>query len=153
MSNIDAKTLRDLSALQLDVYAGNIGKIFGEDGIIEKKLTETPVRAKVIAQEKDCDAGLYRVGLEIQGEYKSFKELRRAVVRHLQQLPSVPGSRVPGLNIPISPEWNLISVLFDGIYIGEPEDLLNHWTGTGNIFTDIKGLGEKLAEIEFLKAI
>jgi len=45
----------------------------------------------------------------------------------------------------------LLTVLFDGIYIGDPEDLLNYRKDSqAKIWYPTKGLGEKVDGIEFI---
>ena len=50
------------------------------------------------------------------------------------------------------PGWNLVSVLFDGIYVGEPEDIHNYRISSGrtSLLYPVKGFGVKIADVKFI---
>ena len=50
------------------------------------------------------------------------------------------------------PNWRMLSALFDGVYVGDPEDILNRRRyGDGSIpLYNVRVFGIKLAEIRFL---
>ncbi len=135
---IDVRELRRLSNLELSKYAGELDALEGDDEMLVAILACSPLETKVVADKGICDAKLYKIGLQVQGEYETFAELRRKVMDKLSQTFQPPA-------------WNLLSVLFDGIYIGEPEDLYNFRAGESQgIIYHIKGLGTKLADVRFL---
>ena len=50
-----------------------------------------------------------------------------------------------------SPGFSILTLIFYGIYVGDPEDLIIHRKGIkGRILYPTKGLGEKLAEVKFI---
>jgi hypothetical protein len=134
---MDAQTLERLSTLELRLYAGDLGAFGTNDWILRNELTEIPVEVRVIIEDGRCDDALYKLCEQVEGMHETFGKLREGITDALAK----------GLG---NAGWNLLSVLFDGIYAGEPEDLLNHRTG-GMILYPVKGLGEKIAEVTFLE--
>jgi len=135
---ITQKDLEKLSQLELELYAGNLRAFKGED--IKKRaiLLNLPVKVEVTAGRGICDDTLYEICLKLRGKHKTFSDLRIKATDYCLQY------------FRYKIEWNLLSVLFDGIYAGEPEDLLNYRRGEGEIFYPIKGLGRKIADILYL---
>ena len=130
------QTLERLSNLDLRQYAGDLKAIQGDDRELYERLMRSPVEVHVTAQRGICDDLLYQILSTIEGTYERFEELRREVMFKLPKN---------------SPGWNLLSVLFDGIYVGEPEDLLNHrYNRPEGILYRTRGLGEKVVDITFL---
>ena len=75
----------------------------------------------------------------VLGQYGRFLDVRNEVHRDFME------SAHPQL-CPVAP----VSILVSGIFVGEPEDLLNFRKNRGTIMYPTKGLGEKLADIRFL---
>ena len=133
---VDNQTLERLSNLTLEEYAGNLAAFEGDDAETYVKLMESPVEVKVTAQKGTCEDNLYEICLKAQGKYKRFLDLRRKITTELVE-------EIKG--------FNLMSVLFDGIYVGEPEDLLNHRNDSqAEILYPVEGFGEKIAEVIFV---
>jgi hypothetical protein len=129
--------LERLSGLQLREYAGDMYALTGADRRLYEKLIQVPIEVKVIAERGVCEDRLYDICLRAGGRW-TFVELRRYVMQELSRTHDV--SENSG--------WILLSVLFDGIYVGDPEDLQHHRNGNkSKILYPIKGLGEKLAEV------
>lgn len=136
---IDSKELRRLSNLEISRYAGQLDAIRGKDEILVGLLAETPVEVVMVAEEGVCNGTLYNICKRRTGRHKSFALLRGEVIGELAQRFEPPC-------------WNLLSVLFDGIYVGEPEDLYNLRAGEPQgVIYNLKGLGTKLADVKFLK--
>jgi len=133
----DSQTLERLSLLDLRQYSGDLTAIGEEDRKLSNWLFELPVVVLATAQREVCEDPLYNICFGAQGEYSHFFNVRQRVMQELSRLANGPG-------------WNLLSVLFDGIYVGDPEDLLYHRCGEQKrILHTTKGLGEKLAEVTF----
>ena len=137
---LDAEALTRLSTLELEMYAGKLSALAGEDMKKATRLKQLPVRVKLVAERGVCEDSLYDICSEVEGQHASFHELRMRVI----------GKLARDLNSPSSPAWNLLPVLFDGIYVGEPEDLLGFRKGRSEPLYPTKGLGTKLADIEFI---
>ncbi len=136
--NPDSQTLERLSNLSLRQYSGDLAAIRGEDRQLHAQLMESPVEMRVIAQPGVCEEELYEICLQAIGRYPRFIDLRWRITRELS------AKFEP-------PRWNLLSILFDGIFVGEPEDLLNHRNGNpSGVLYPTKGLGTKIAEVIFL---
>lgn len=136
---VDKEILERLSGLELKQYAGDLRAIEGEDRILYERLFELPVEVRIVAHVGVCGDRLYQICNKFQGRHRSFEELRHQVVARLSTEFAPPG-------------WNRLSVLFDGMYVGEPEDLLNYKQGNREgILNPIKGLGEKIAKITFIQ--
>ncbi len=135
---VDTEALDRLSQLELEQYAGNLRAIQGEDRNIYERLFELPVIVKVIAERGTCEDELYDICVRAERNYVRFLDLRRDITRELAEKFDTPGQ-------------NLLTVLFNGIYVGESEDLLNfRKSRPEGIIYPTKGLGEKLAEITFI---
>lgn len=135
---IDPQALDRLSQLELEQYAGNLRAIQGDDRTLYEQLFEIPVSVKLTAQKGICDDSLYEICVKAQGGHESFLDLRRTVTKELGKKFDTPGQ-------------NLLTISFNGIYVGDPEDLLNHRNGRPEgILYPTRGLGEKLAEVAFI---
>ncbi len=130
--------LERLSGLELRQYAGDLKAIRGKDIVLYDILMKNSVEVKIIAERGVCSDKLYDICIDLQGRHGKFVHLRRRTMNMLSQEFKGPGS-------------NLLSILFDGVYIGEPEDLLNYRNkNRSGILYPTKGFGEKLAEVNFL---
>ena len=135
---IDPKTLDRLSQLDLEQYAGNFRAIQRNDNVLYNQLFEIPVNVRLTASRGVCENCLYDICVEAQGNHESFRDLRRKIDSSLAK-------RLE------SPRWQLLTVSFNGVYIGNPEDLLNfRKSRSEGIIYPTKGLGEKLAEVTFI---
>ncbi|MEN9626272.1 MAG: hypothetical protein RL557_600 [archaeon] len=139
---VDHGTLERLSNLDLRVYVGDTNAIRGEDKRLYEQLMQTSVEVIMpseagMSQQGTCEEPLYQICLGAQGVYNAFIDARQHVMGKLLREISGPG-------------FNLLSILFEGIYVGEPEDLLNYRNGnSAGIRYPTKGLGNKLAAIRF----
>jgi len=129
-------TLKRLEGLELDSYAGNL-EALQKDREEYVGLTEQPVEVKIVGAPGVCEAWLYNICSGAEGQYERFIELRERVQGELLKFAKGPG-------------WNLLTVGFTGIYVGEPEDLHNLRNG-GNILYQTRGLGRKMADVTFLE--
>jgi len=139
---IDASTLDRLNNLELEQYAGNLNAFTKEDLIMRERLAATPIDVKMIEPRGVCDDELYDICSPFEGRQETFASLRQGIVDRLRREIE-----------PILPffQWNLLTVLFDGVYVGEPEDLLDYRKGNEQgILPPIEGLGKKIADIKFL---
>lgn len=145
---IDQATIDCLSDLELELYTGNSFDGIKKEREIRNKLHRLPVRIKVNLGESFCDDLLYRIckGLASR-EFTTIQELKG-------RLGSLSMSVIPQLD---TSNWvqkiapTLFTTLFNGVYVGEPEDVYNHRKGNkSKIWHPVKGLGLKIAEIEFL---
>ena len=135
--NISHQELERLDNLELRQYAGDLDAIIGDDKKLYDQLMQSPVELMMTAPKGICENELFDICLSAQGRYSTFGELRRHIMQKLFTISKNPG-------------FNLLSVLFDGIYAGEPEDLLNYRNNRPQgIFYPIQGLGEKLADVKF----
>jgi len=141
----DKKLLEKLGNLELECYAGVLSALRGYEEVYHRLFKE-PVEVKVVAPREACDERLYEICLRAQGKHDKFMDLRHKVVGELGGMAQDPG-------------WNFLTVSFDGLYIGEPEDLVRHRadadvkTLNPQIFMPlypVKGLGIKAAEVTFL---
>jgi len=128
--------LDDLDLRELRQYAGE-QFITGELADVWEHLGYYPVEVRMCASRGACDDRLYAICQSVAGSGRTLKAVRQYVVSQLYQIAT-------------DPDCNLLSVLFTGIYVGEPEDLLNHWRGSDDIFYPTTGLGKKIADIHFL---
>lgn len=132
------RTLAAMSKLLLEFYSGNLYAFGVSSRRLNEQLKKQPVEVSVIAEKGACENELYHICKEAEGKYEKFSDLTRKITEALAK-----GE--------VRPSWNLLSVLFDGIYVGEPEDLRNYRNGeTASIIYPTKGLGEKIARIKFL---
>ena len=130
--------LRRLSNLEISRYAGELDSIQGEDGRLVELLARTPVEMTMIAESGVCDEKLYEICRKKVGRHDSFALLREKIVCDLAERLEPPA-------------WNLLSVLLDGIYVGDPEDVYNLRSGEPNqVMYNLKGIGTKLAEVRFV---
>ena len=137
---VSAEELRKLDALGLKEYAGDTAALHGEERKTYDALMKTPVDVRLIAEEGVCHDSLYRICRDAEGIYISFGALRRHVDSQLTA-----ERRYYMLN------WRMLSVLFGGIYVGDPEDLLNHRAGIERgILYPTRGLGKKVSHVRFL---
>lgn len=132
------EALQTMSKLLLKFYSGNLSAFEGSCGKVVEQLRKRPIEVKVIAKKGVCEDRLYEICQAAQGKYEKFSDLTGKITEALAK-----GSA--------RPDWNLLSVLFDGIYIGEPEDLLNYRSSElDGVIYPTKGLGEKISQIKFL---
>ncbi|MDI6721437.1 MAG: hypothetical protein QMD85_03535 [Candidatus Aenigmarchaeota archaeon] len=145
---IDRQGLARLSNLELRQYAGDLNAISGADRRMYNELMESLAEMRLTADRGLCDDGLYEICASAQGWYEKFEDLRRAIVGRYTK-DANPFQKMADTGTVQSP--CLLSVLFDGVYVGDMEDLLNYRDGTpSGIFYPVQGLGEKIAEVEFL---
>lgn len=138
--NIDSKTLERLSNLELRQYAGELNAIVGKDRILFEELNESSVEVVMIAPREICDDRLYDICLSMHKKHEMFFMLRHRILDKLSK-------KYEELKA------HLLTVLFDGIYVGEPEDLFNYRNGRQTrILYPTKGLGSKLADVTFIDA-
>ena len=136
---IDRKTLERLAYLDLKLYAGDLGAFIKEDYELREALMVSPVEVKLISARDICDDSLYTVVERFVGRYEKFQDLRYGLTKELIA------------TLPVPAGYNLLTSLFNGIYIGDPEDVLNFRLQRGDkIMYPVKGLGEKLADVIFL---
>jgi len=132
------EVLKRLSMLDLKRYAGNLNVLKKDDARLYEQLMTSPVNVKVVADKGICEDKLHEICQRSQGKHETFRSLRQKIEDQLFKIQHSLG-------------WNLLTVSFDGIFVGEPEDLLNHRDGRQEgIMYPIKGLGEKIAEVEFV---
>jgi hypothetical protein len=131
------ETLKRLSNLDLIKYAGDLKAIKGQDAILYDELMNTPVEAKVIAKEGICEDVLYKICLDAQMNYEGFKNLRHNIINKLSKSEQLTAGTK-----------NLLTVLFNGVYIGEPEDILNYRKGGATLYPT-KGLGKRIMDVQF----
>ncbi|MDD5193048.1 MAG: hypothetical protein PHF67_00520 [Candidatus Nanoarchaeia archaeon] len=135
---IEPKELRRLSNLELSIFSGENLALEEWDLIHARALYQTPVEVTMIAEEGICDRGLYRLCLYFEGEHDTFAGLRVDISERLAQTFQ-------------PPNWMKLTVIFDGIYVGNPEDIYNSRAGQPELIQcPMKGLGTKLADITFL---
>ena len=138
------ETIAKLSELSLEEYDGNLDAVLKQgDKKTYENLMYSPVRITLNRQGDICEGRLYEIVASMSGEHTTFEHVRREMDnRLLQKLERIPS------------DWRLITVLFEGIYIGDPQDLLNHRLNNGEAISyPIKGFGEKIASIEFLSFV
>lgn len=142
---IDYQTLERLSNLELRQYTGDLTAIVADDRVLYNELMESPVEVRVTAQRGLCEGGLYEICLSVQGRHKRFVDVRHAVINKYTR-DMKPFEKMVDAGKVQSP--CLLTVLFDGIYVGDSEDLFTYRNGvSGRIWYPTKGLGEKIAEI------
>ena len=107
--DLNEELLQKLSDLELELYSANISDL-GELDYLRENLLNTPVEMKVTAEKGICEDQLYDICLKYQGEHDSLATLRLSIANELANQFAPPG-------------WNMLSVLFDGVYVGDPEDL------------------------------
>ena len=136
---IETQTLSRLSHLELRQYAGELNAIAGEDTRLFGSLLSSPVEVTVAAEKGICDDRFYEICLKSQGKYGKFVDVRHKVTQDLSAQSTNPNC------------WNLLTVLFDGVYVGDPEDVL-YWRENQKkkILFPIQGLGKKVAEVKFV---
>ena len=130
--------VQKLGMFDLRLYAGDLTALQGEEARMHEALMMHPVVVRVTASPGVCDADLYDIVKEVEGRHDRFEIVRQTVMGRLAK-DSEKGSG-----------WNLLAVLFEGIYVADPEDLLNRRLGREYaILHRVKGFGEKVAEIDF----
>lgn len=136
---MDAERIKFLSDLDLAIYAGEVDAITPRNIRLTSEPMNAPGEVRIVAEQGVCEEKLYRIISELTGRHEKFIYLKRAVVNSLMKQAAGPG-------------WNFISVLFDGIYIGEPEDVYNHRKSSGNSSPVyfVRGFGVKIADVEFI---
>lgn len=144
----DKGTLERLSNLELRQYAGNLNAISGEDATIYDMLVESPIKIKVTAQRGICEDELYDICLSLEGRHDRFIDVRHAIIEsYIKKISPMQKMRDTG----VAQSPCLLSMLFDGIYVGDSEDLLNYRNNNqAGILYNTKGLGAKLAEVTFI---
>jgi len=102
------EVLRRLDDLELQRYAGEIKTFPDREESLYQELMMSPVKVKVTAPIEVCAARFYQFCLNVQGEYDDFKQVRLKVSQESMQ------------------EFDrmALSVLFEGIYEGDPEDVM-----------------------------
>jgi hypothetical protein len=97
-------------------------------------LYTLPVNVNVVADTESFDPDLHLVLLDLKSLYPTYVDLRRDVSDRCLNAFKV----------------DMLSVLYDGIYAGNPEDLYNFREGNNTeIEHPVEGLGLKLADINF----
>jgi len=131
--------LEELSNLELEVYAGRIELAETPQYRKLEALFEVPVSMKVIAPPEVCEPHLYRIARALEGRHSTFAELRQKTNEALfNKQGNILG-------------WNILSVLASGVYVGEMEDIRNYRNNSSQILYPTRGLGTKVAEINFLE--
>ncbi len=138
----DGEKLRKLSMIDLQAYAGDTvaQKICRKDQLFFHLRFNVPVQLKPIINISDCDAGLYNICVGLKNEYTNFDSVRKAVEEGLGKVVQ---------DIP----FDRLTVLFEGIFIGNPEDVLDQRTGKSEVMYPMKGLGTKAVEVKFLEGV
>lgn len=132
---VDTDVLEDLSREELEVYSGNSSARTPESRKRWESLMCSPVRMKVCAGRDECDENLWDLCLRMQGRHEQFMDLRVKINDELMK-------RYPQF---------MLTVVFDGVYIGEPEDLRNLRAENGQrVMYEVKGFGRKVGDIEFV---
>ena len=137
----DEKTLQRLSTLALTLrYKRDAEVMKEEDENLYHALLDSSVRVQVIADKNACEDSLYAICSSLQGTHEKFTDVRTLLGKQFYQARR------------LTSEERLLSVLFDGIYVGHPEDLLQIRNGHDEeVLYPVKGLGEKMADIIFLE--
>jgi len=142
-----------LGQLELEEYAGNLGAFSSEDKTIHEQLMRMPVEMRRIPLKKECDGSLVALCSELAGKYESLIDLRIKIIEAYTTRRK-PLEKMQTLGAMQSP--CLFAILVDGLYLGDPEDILNKRKQIANgsmtppeIWYPIQGLGEKIAEIIF----
>src|SRR3989344_8646168 len=126
----DDLTLRRLSNLELRQYAGDLDALMGDNRNLFEKIARDPVSVRLIVEDGDINPDFYAVIKDLEGKYPSFIELRRKTIKLL-------ATRFDGLG------WNSLTCLFDGVFIGEAEDLWFHREDRGTSMYPVEDLGKK----------
>jgi hypothetical protein len=135
--NINPKTLEKLSAVTLLSYAGIPSALSLDERRIMNLLSKVPVVVNPLEFVEGFDNELYNIAFGLQGRHDNLMDLRASADHALMD-------RYPG------PGFRRLSILFDGIYLGEPEDLLNFRKGNPReVMYEIRGLGSKVSDIIF----
>lgn len=138
-NKINYKTLKRLGDLELRRYAGDLTTIIEEDRALYEKLLRSPIEIKMTAPKGICDDKLYEICSSVVGKHERFSIARIKLINNYAK-------ETGELD-----KLCLLSMLVNGIYIGHPLDLLNYKNNKPQeIIYPIKGLGQKIAEINFL---
>ena len=141
--------LEKLSNLELRKCVRDVNGVSKEDidlyVELYNKLLKSPVEVNITAQRGLCEDHLYELCLSLQGRYKEFVYSRYKLGELYREF------MFKKLSENNNPGPCLVSVLFNGIYIGHYKDLLNYRKGNSEkLLYSTKGLGEKIAEVIFL---
>jgi hypothetical protein len=139
---LDSALLKRLSTCELRVYAGQLDALCAEDLAISNSLKVQPVVVNMTQPRLGCDERLYDICAEMAGSHKTFLELRQRVMNSLVSKARFFGNYNG---------WNLLTVAFDGIQLGDSKDLLKrriYGEGLKPLYP-IEGFGLKLAEVRF----
>jgi len=142
---ITRELLDKLSYLHLKEYAKQIDKLDRVMELFNSALMNRSVNVKKVMPIDYCDRGLYGLALEAQrdGPFMNFAEMRTFFHTGLSRVYAEP------LPSPLPPYIRL-SILPNGIWVGQPDDLLAYLEERReDIKHNEKGLGKKLAEVIF----
>ena len=135
---MDTLVKEKLNKYELANYSGNFSELEKGYAEIYLRLVNSSVRVRLL-DDVDADEGLIEICRKLEGRYEAFYMVREKAMEMLAE-----GKRKIG--------WNLLTVLFDGIYIGDPEDIWNLRNGKKPLYS-VDGLGKKIAEINFLEKL
>jgi hypothetical protein len=131
-----------LNALQLEYYAGNTNLGSREEWALYHQLHSEPVQVETVTPTPLYAPLLKGIVSEIakKSRYSSFKELKLDVFQRTSLI----------INNPLDLGSSL-TVLFGGIYIGDPEDVRNffHNPESSSLYP-VKGLGSKVINVVFI---
>ena len=133
---MDPLTLDELSMFQLKRYNRETPKITPKGQQQYDALERSPVRVSITSDQEICDSDIYNACLQVQGHHLSFSQLREKLSTILSEAKEIP-----------DPE--ILTVLFEGIFIGNPQNLEIYMTTDNPLPPTPRGLGKKLAEIDF----
>ncbi len=141
-NQLPPEELTRLSNLELEVYATGSNEHIGlADLVLMEQLNQTRVAIHTNQVQGSCADILHKIGVTNGGIYPSFIQARQAIVAslvaHLQP-----------------PAWNMLSVVYDGIYVGDPEDMYEYRkapiSGSFTPAYQVVGFGIRLGEVIFL---
>ncbi len=139
------RSLQELSQLELECYAGKTDARDVAASAEHRLVMEKPATMRVTAKPDVVPEAIYEICKRLEGSYTSLLALRNAVfVTYMEQCLSLED---PTPRSPVG-----ITVLPDGVYAGDPEDIYyqreQEENFLGRIRYPIKGLGEKIAEVQ-----
>ena len=140
--NVDLSILRRLNALELESYAGKEPLITQEDLELREQLYQLPTKLTLVQPSPEYPLELKRIVTTYaeQDRHEKFIRMREKIMRDLMEKTSTPS--------------NLLTVLFGGIYVGEPEDFRNYILNSqSELLYPVQGFGQKVANIEFIQSI
>ena len=133
----DEDTIKRISELALQVHAGNLQALAGRDLEIYCRLSKLPVSVKITTRKGTCEDLVYDICFKAQGRYESFHYLKGKINGEVADIMNHPTAR-------------LLTVLPDGIFVGEARDLKDFRRDPkAKLVYPIVGVGEKLAEVWF----